>query len=308
MSKRELHKSVWQPVWFGVVAFLLAVPLALWAQLPALPLEEGNFWEFDYVLGEDRSPGALRLQVGAQVRIQVVLTDTVFSEKAGWNALFNRTGDSYFKLSINGRLPLFGPQSPDTLLVRADDRGNIWIHGYTFNGRDNTVVKGVDQLWLTSDIGAPYYRVLETSAVNAGGRMAYHTQMKWLGVSDDGKTHESVQYTQRFPDDSVESKTAAFPARIVAHASRFQPGFSAASPYLLLAFEGTSETVSESCFSFFLMTGVGFIWIPIWSDQTELQGAYYELTRALVGGQLATANTETMIQSKSWASLKSQEK
>ena len=57
-----------------VLALALALPVALWAQLPALPLEQGNSWEYDYVLGAARVPGALRISVNARVTVTFELT------------------------------------------------------------------------------------------------------------------------------------------------------------------------------------------------------------------------------------------
>jgi hypothetical protein len=306
VKKKNISRS--RLVAHALLVFLWAIPVALWAQLPALPLEEGNFWEYDYVLGEDYTPSALRMQVGTQVKVPELFEDAVFSDKAGWNDLFDEMGDPYFKLAIDGRLPLFGPQSPDTLLVRADGEGNIWIRGFTFQRFDDTVVKAVDQLWLTADIGALYYRVFETTAPQGGGRMAFHGQMKWIGRSADGSAEEATRYLQRFSDNPVDMSVSSFPSQVVAHARRFLPDLSPASQNHLLGFEGDSETTSESFFSFFPLTGIGLVWIPIWSDQTELQGAYYELVRASVGGQLLKADTSTFARSTGWAGIKNQKR
>ena len=291
----------------GLLAFLWVIPVGLWAQMPALPLEEENFWEYDYVLGEDRTPGALRMHVCNQVMVQTLSADTMFSDKAGWNDLFGEMGDPYFKLAVDGRLPLFGPQNPDTLLVRADDEGKIWIRGFTFTHFDDTAIKAVDQLWLTSDIGSPYYRVFESTGTSGYGRMAFHRQIKWVGISDDNKSEQAILYSQRFPENPVDISVSSFPSQVVAHARGFVPDLFPSSQYRLLGFEGDSETTSESFFSFFSLTGIGLIWIPIWSDQTELQGAYYKLVRASVRGQLL-AETSTSIQSQNWAGIKRQER
>jgi hypothetical protein len=269
-------------------------------------MEEGNSWEYDYVLGEDRVPGALRMSVCARVMVQSLLADTVFSDKAGWNSLFGGPGDPYFKLSIEGDLPFFHPRSPDTLLVRADDQGSIWIRGFTFTGHDATVVKAAEQLWLPTDIGPPYYRVVETTESHVGGteRMAYWGQAKWLGISDDGGSEQAIHYWQPYPAERVKTAVSSFPPEVVAHARRFLPDRSPSSPHRLLRFEGDSVTTADCSFTFFSLTGIGLVWIPIWSDQTELQGRYYELARASVGGKMLEAVTPTLVRQCGWAEIK----
>lgn len=73
---------------------------------------------------------ALRLQLGAQVMVPAIPADTVFAQKKGWNTLFGGSGESHLKLSIDGHLPLFGPQSPDTMLVRVDETGGVGSRVY----------------------------------------------------------------------------------------------------------------------------------------------------------------------------------
>lgn len=119
-------------------------------------------------------------------------------------------------------------------------------------------------------------------------------------------TDQAIVYTQRFPEETVEIETMAFPSVVREHARRFQPDLAPTSANLLLGFEGDSVTTSESAFSFFSLTGVGLIWIPIWSDQSELEGAYYELRRASIGGQSFNADADTSIRAQSWAGVQAQ--
>jgi hypothetical protein len=286
---------------------LLLLPLLcaslLQAQPSSLPLQEGNHWVYDYVLRDQRTAAASRVEVHGQVRVPSLEKDQVFSTKAGWNALFGDTGTAYFKLFLDGGLAvLFPTRQPDTLLVRADEAGNIWIRGFTFP-RFRTVVKARDQLWLKAQVGPPYYWEIEVGDFILPEYMAYYQQEEWRYRDRDGQ-ERALGFAQRRPEFEAHPVDDIFPERYLAFARRFLPELTATSPQRLLLLDGTLRNASHGSFSVVLLTGIGPIWIPIHTDQTELQGARLELAEARIDGQVWKPRAETVVLMQSWAQVK----
>lgn len=114
----------------------------LYAQPSPLPLEVGNYWAFDRVLGETRS-FAGRLEVCDKVRVLPVSADTFWSDP---QKAFGDRGDEYFRLAIARGVRLFHYAQPETLLVNMDQQGGIWSRGYILKNTIRVVVQ--EQPWL----------------------------------------------------------------------------------------------------------------------------------------------------------------
>lgn len=247
------------------------------------------------------------MEVHEPVRVPPLEEDQVFSAKAGWNTLFGDTGTAYFKLSLAGGLDLLFPtRQPDTLLVRTDEVGNVWIRGFTFP-RFRTVVKAKDQLWLKAQVGPPYYWEIEVGDFILPEYMAYYQQEEWRDRGTDGQ-ERSLGFAQRGPAFAASPVDEIFPEQYVAVARRFLQELSTTSPQRLILLNGGLRDSAHGTFSVVLLTGIGPIWIPIHTDQTELQGGRVELAEALIDGQVWKPSAETAILPQGWAQIKAADK
>lgn len=281
----------------------LACSSLLQAQPSPLPLKEGNYWIYDYVLRDQRYSASSRMEVREQVRVPPLEKDRFFGTRAGWNTLFGDTGTAYFKLYLAGGLSLLFPShEPDTLLVRADESGNILIRGFS-SPRSRTMVKAKDQLWLKSRMGAPFYWELDV-----GTPTAYYWQEEWTGHQDEEGRERSVGFSQYEAEEEVQELHPTFSPQYVALARRFIPDLQAASPNRLLVLGGEIRHSSDATFSVVLLTGIGPLVFPTHTDMTEFQGGRVELSEARIDGRVWKPSPETAVLPQGWAQIKAARK
>ena len=276
------------------LAVILLLPLNLHAQLPLLPLKEGNFWIYDSVLGDKRNNGIAEIKVHEEVGVLPVTEDTYYWHDT--QTPFGNFGTKYFKLSLTGYTHLFPHLQPDTLLVRSDSKGNIWSRGYILKGTTRIMVE--DQPWLM--VNGPWNWNLRFSNTNFSiGYVRY----QWIGWCRDGVS----EIWRRFDEFGLEN-LYCFDPKWVPFAQKYRRDLTPQSPQRLFLIEADLNgnlRIEHGRVSTVIMSGLGPLWIFIPTDMAELSGIHLELAKAQVDNLLIWPSQETSVRRASWGGLKS---
>jgi hypothetical protein len=282
-----------------ILLLLVLSPAIVDAQL--LPLGQGNEWTYDYVLGEERSADALRLSIQGTVALGAATADTVAAVGSVWAGLSQSPGTEYAKLVVDGLLGVFPLRPVDTLLVRVDGTGNVLIRGFSF-ASGGSVVKAEEQLWFSgADSAPPLYTVEAGLASDPYAQMQYTVRLRWQ--LDDPATGWETASWQSESEFGMEPGYEQFLPLVPLHARRIQERW-VPGALQVLGFFGGLRGVADAAFGFFVIPGLGMTYIPLWSDQSELQGRHYELSRAAIDGREIPVDTPTATVPHTWAQIK----
>lgn len=259
-----------------------------YAQSSPLPLGAGNYWVFETVLGDKRNVSG-RIEVHDKVRVRSVIADTSWQSA---DQAFGGDGDEYYKLSITGNVRLFPISQPDTLLVRADQQGNIWSRGYIL--RNTIRVTSQEQPWLLVEDAWTWNFKLDEEEF----AVDYRREL-WVGQSD-----ESALWIY---SDSDSGSLSGGGEQFIGMARRFIPNLSPSSSNKLMNIRGQNNGMVSTSLGgtgVIVLTGIGPIWIPLPTDMTELQGIHLELSEARLGDIVLHPSDTTIVQPTSFGWLK----
>ena len=214
--------------------------------------------------------GSPLVEVTGIVTIRDISADTVYSS---FDAAVGLPGTEYFVLRIEKHTKMF-PVDPDTAVVRTDSAGNVWCRAVVHEGL--TKVAAVDQPWLMVD--GPEMRHLQfdkyefsVAFERCGGSLSYmdHARRYASSVTTDlmhGSDHRLMRICGTLDGN-------------------------------LMISEGGGLNILV------LLTGVGPIWIPLFTTETELQGIHYELQEARIDGR-EIRPTSTLVKGTTWSEMK----
>jgi len=235
-----------------------------------LPLEVGNRWVMG--VSSDGEP-VVFAEVTGVVGVKQTSSDTAYTS---FSDALDESGEQYFVLRIVDYMRLF-PIDPDTAVVRMDESGSIWCRAVVDREDGLTKVASTEQPWLMVDGRSTWQMRIDDDY--------YSIQFSLCG---DGSGY--VDFSRRYVDS---------------------PGSGVPGTHHLLQICGEMNGrvwISEggSSSHLVLLTGIGPVWIPLPTTETELRGLHWELREANLGGRTVVPR-ETAVAPQSWGEVKTEQ-
>jgi hypothetical protein len=276
------HRGFLCAVFLGAVVPVTAQEQPLEFQnnpLLAIPLQVGNNWLFRTVIRDVRTgeeerhePGPF-LSVLDSVSIAATQRDTILSDPS--QGLLGPGARTYFGLTqVGTNLFPGGGNSPESVYVRADDDGNLWMRAFVKEGR--LFIQAQDEPWLLMNGPGTWELRMRTSGPKFNSN--FHGRSVLSGSGWHVQQH-AVELAQRFLPELRED-----------------------SPGRLVLIYGDHGGIHAE-FGVTLVTGFGPLEIS--GGVFEFRFHRVELVEATVAGRLYVPTTNgTPIESTSWGSSK----